>query len=236
MELDWSERSSHIRTLYRPWQSGDGYDEHIIQTAEAQLGCRLPTPLRTFYAAWGRRKDFTRSNQALVGPDHLIVRSDALIFCFENQAVCAWAIRREDLALTNPPVIVAYSHQNWDWGELDAPLNWMLSHTHVSDFLDTLAYHHALCGGAIHGGYVGHTKNTGNEEHQKAWLEQHWCSTSVGRMIFGVSDEVPDEFLPPLFIRDGQALNLWGFSVAVRDVEALDEISHALQVTWIKQW
>ncbi len=27
MELDWSEQLSHIRTLYRPWQPDDGYEE-----------------------------------------------------------------------------------------------------------------------------------------------------------------------------------------------------------------
>ena len=25
MEFDWSEQSPHIRSLYRPWQPGDGY-------------------------------------------------------------------------------------------------------------------------------------------------------------------------------------------------------------------
>ncbi len=48
MEPDWSEQSPHIRTLFRPWQPGDGYDEAEIEAAEARLGVRLPTTLRNF--------------------------------------------------------------------------------------------------------------------------------------------------------------------------------------------
>ncbi len=48
MEPDWSEQSPHIRTLFRPWQPGDGYDEAEIEAAEARLGVRLPASLRNF--------------------------------------------------------------------------------------------------------------------------------------------------------------------------------------------
>jgi hypothetical protein len=61
MELDWSEQSPHIRSLYHPWQPGDGYDEAEIEAAEARLGFRLPSTLRNFYLAWGRRQDLTSS-------------------------------------------------------------------------------------------------------------------------------------------------------------------------------
>ncbi|GHO89407.1 hypothetical protein [Dictyobacter formicarum] len=233
MELDWSTQSPHIRSLYPPWQSGDGYEENIIQATEARLGSRLPTPLRTFYSTWGRRKDLTRLNQALVGPDKLVARPDALIFCFENQAVCSWAIRHEDLEKANPPVVVAYALPDWEWWEVDAPLIWMPSHTHVSDFLDTLTYHHALCGGAIHGGY---THFFHHQEYQNAWLEQQWQRTTVGPLVFGLVEDFSDD-LPPLYVRNGQALAWFlGCSVAVRKMETLDEISQALQVTWVKQW
>ncbi len=45
MELDWSEQAPHIRTLFRPWQPGDGYDKAAFQTEEAQLAARLPVTL-----------------------------------------------------------------------------------------------------------------------------------------------------------------------------------------------
>ena len=60
MELDWSEQSPHIRTLFRPWQPGEGYDEADIPEAEARLGVRLPPLLRNFYLAWGMRHDLTK--------------------------------------------------------------------------------------------------------------------------------------------------------------------------------
>jgi hypothetical protein len=41
----------------------------------------------------------------------------------------------------------------------------------------------------------------------------------------------------PFYIRDGQALAwFYGWNVAASSVEAIDEISQALQVTWVKRW
>lgn len=37
MELDWSEQSPHIRSLYRPWQPGDEYGEAILQAARRHV-------------------------------------------------------------------------------------------------------------------------------------------------------------------------------------------------------
>jgi hypothetical protein len=71
VELDWSEQSPHIRTLFRPWQPGDGYDEATLQAAEVRLGLRLPATLRRFYLAWGRRHDMTQMVDPLVPPDAL---------------------------------------------------------------------------------------------------------------------------------------------------------------------
>jgi hypothetical protein len=80
MELDWSEQSSHIRTLFRPWQPGDGYDEATLQAPEVQLGLRLPATLRTFYLVWGRRRDLTQLIDPLLAPDALQMRTDTLVF------------------------------------------------------------------------------------------------------------------------------------------------------------
>lgn len=233
MELDWSMQSPHIRSLYHPWQPGDGYEENIIQSVETQLGFPLPVPLRTFYAAWGRRKDLTWVNQYLIGPEEMIIRPDALIFCIENQACKYWAILRENLEEADPPVVVAYAVREWEVSDIASPLVWMPSHAHVSNFLDTLTYHHALCGGAMHGGYTSVFRH---QEYQNAWVEQHWQCTTVGPLVFGFVDDFSDE-LPPLYVRNGQAL-AWclGCSVAVRKREDLDEISQALQITWVKQW
>lgn len=153
MELDWSEHSTHIRALYAPWQPGDGYEEQILVAAEDRLGIRLPEPLRSFVLAWGRRKDLTRKSHPMLSPTQFLLHDDALVFWVENQACTYWAIPLGDLARTNPPVIKAEPH--WNGSELASPLAWEPTSFHVSDFLDTLTYHHALCGGALHGGWTG---------------------------------------------------------------------------------
>src|SRR5579862_2689101 len=106
MELDWSEQSPHIRSLFHPWQPGDGYDEATIAAAEARLGVRLPKVLRNFYLAWGRRRDLTKLNHPLLAPDALQMRTDTLIFWVENQESYDWGIPREALEEADPPVVV----------------------------------------------------------------------------------------------------------------------------------
>jgi hypothetical protein len=232
MELDWSEQSPHIRTLYAPWQSGNGCEGCMILAEEARLGVRLPDPLRTFYRAWGRRKDLTQTYQSLLTPDELVWRLDALIFCVENQGVNYWAIQRKDLGKVNPPVVKAYALPNWGMSEIASPLVWEPNYARVSDFLDTLTYQHALCGGAMHGGW---TEFFHHQKFHDMWLEQNWHRRMVGLMAFGLVDEYDDDL--PFYVRHGQAL-AWGFgcSVATCSVEDLDEIGQALQVTWEHRW
>jgi hypothetical protein len=233
MELDWSEQSAHIRTLYRPWQPGDGYEEATITAAETQLGIHLPTSLRTFYRAWGLRRDMTQMNNFLLGPNELVVRADAVFFCVENQATCSWAVRRAALEEFNPPIVVADALHEWEMQEIQSPLTWRPSHAHLSDFLDDFTYYHALCGGAIHGGF---TEGFHHQEDQHAWLERHCHRITVGPMCFGM-DVDATEYDLPFYVRDGQALAwLYGCSVAVREAESLDEISQALQITWVERW
>jgi hypothetical protein len=233
MELDWSEQSSHIRTLYRPWRPDDGYEEVTIRAAEAQLGIHLPTSLRSFYRTWGRRRDLTRTREHLLGPDGLVIRAGVLIFCVENQATCYWAVRCEDLEESNPPIVVALVACGQSMREAASTLTWRLSHAHLSDFLDDLTYEHALSGGAVHGGYSNHFRP---QEDQYAWLERQWRHATVTPMCLGME---PGTVLdrPFLHVRDGQALAImYGCSAAVCEAEALDEISQQLQVTWVQRW
>ena len=55
-------------------------------------------------------------------------------------------------------------------------------------------------------------------------------------MCFGMDVDATDYDLP-FYVRDGQALAwFYGCSVAGRSAEALDEISQALQITWVERW
>lgn len=238
MDLDWSEQSPHIRTLYRPWQPGDGYEEDVIEASEAQLGGRLPDPLRIFYQAWGQRKDMTQRNQALLGPTELLLRPDALMVCLENQGVYAWAIPHDSLADANPPVVRTQeleASQEWNWSEVDAPAHWMPSHPHLSNFLDSLMYQHAFCGGALHGGW-GPCQP---KELHETWLSHYWHCIMARPMALGAGDvggnDPPDI---PLYRRDGLLLyhsEGWCM-VAARSVEDLDTIAQVLQIMWKHRW
>ena len=233
MELDWSEQSSHIRTLYRLWQPDDGYEEVTITAAETQLGVHVPPPLRAFYRAWGRRHDLTQTRDCLLAPYELVVQADALIFCVENQATYYWAVRREFLEESNPPIVAAAAESGRSVWEVQSALTWRPSHAHLSDLLDDLTYENAFGGGAIHGGF---SENFHPQGYQVAWLERHWRHAIVTPMCFGLEPGVVYNS-SPLYVRDGQAL-VWryGCYAAVREAEALDEISQALQITWVQRW
>jgi hypothetical protein len=222
MELDWSEQSPHIRTLFRPWQPGDGCDEATLQAAEARLGIRFPLTLRNFCLAWGHRRDLTRKVHPLLPPDELQFRDDALVFWAENQAVVLWGIRHEHLEEAAPPVVEAWN--------LDEGLEWTPSHVRLLDFLDDLTYEHALSGGALYWGWSVERVQT---QEQTQWLEDHWRKARVGRRFsYWTPDD--EERSKTLYIREGQAVcwNLGWWSAAANSQEALDEIAQALQITW----
>lgn len=248
IELDWSEQSLHIRSLYRPWQPGNGYDEATLQAAEARLGVCLPNTLRAFYRNWGRRRDLKDLQHHLADPDDLVLAAEVLIFCFENQSVVYWGVQREVLGEDNPPVVVTPSGPS-GW-EVASELNWTSSHTRLSDFLDDLTYLHAFHRGALHGGATP-PNFPAPQSHQIAWLEEHWSQASanpqalllIPNAVFGLSDSTsqrPDSNnipLPPLYVRAGQALQ-WGMGcrVVANEADVLDEIGQALQITWLRRW
>lgn len=234
MELDWSAQSPHIRSLYHPWQPGDGWDEVTIQAAEARLGLRLPNPLRKFYLAYGRRRDMTHANHFLLTPAELVVRADTLIFCVENQAAVYWGIRCEALEADDPPVAVTWSGPSgWD---VESELDWTPYYTHVSGFLDDLMYLHAGVYKAMTGWDVPPLP-----EHHIGWLAENWSKARVGPLFYGVGvpESTIDTTWPPLYVRDGQAFR-WhpGYNgpgicwLAAREAEALDEISQRFQIKW----
>ena len=234
MELDWSAQSPHIRTLYHPWQPGDGWDDATIEAAEARLGLRLPNPLRNFYLAYGRRRDLTQTQNPLLNPDELVVRADTLIFWIENQAVWYWGMPCKSLEEDDPPVVNTESGPS-GW-RVESELDWKPTHAHLSSFLDDMTYLHAFIpGGAIHGGW---TRLYGFHDDmpvgQVAWLEEEWSKAIVTPLCFGMDVDLPREYWPTLYVRDGQAF--WWGAMAAREAEALDEIGWRFRFPWQKRW
>lgn len=222
MELDWSEQSPHIRTLFHPWQPGDGYDEATIQAAEARLGIHLPATLRNFYLVWGRRRDMTETMYLLLPPEnHLQLRDDFLEFWVDTHGGRLWGIQRGRLEEADPSVMIAIN--------LDEGLEWTSSHARLSDFLDDMIYENALCGGAL---YTGYSVERVQTPHQIRWLEDHWRTARESPMI---SEGTLYAFkYPTIHIREGQAVSWrWSYWQAAADSqEALDEIARGLQITW----
>jgi hypothetical protein len=233
MELDWSEQSPHIRSLYRPWQPGDGYDEAEIEAAQARLGFRLPATLRNFYRAWGKRRDMMDRCEVMLPLDSLVLRPDALIFCVENQGAWYWAILREELEAVNPSIAFADAVPGQTFRQVESVLAWMPSHSQVSTFLDDLTYEHAFAGGAVHGGSTAPLRP---QPHQIAWLEEHWNKATVTSSCYQFRPGYNGRF-PILYVRAGQALT-WSvmYDVAAGEAAPLDEIGQALQITWSKRW
>lgn len=232
MELDWSEQSPHIRSLFRLWQPGDGYDEAALQSTEERLGVRFPPLLRTFYRAWGRRQDLTQRIHALLPLEYVEIRAKTLLFWAENQATYFWGVPCETLEEADPPVVVT---SPWPFGwENEADIERTPNYAQVSNMIDDLTYLHAMGqGGALHGGAF----TSGESELLVAWLEESWSKARVTTRVFHVSPEAFGGSCPPLYVRDGLALTSeWGFHVAARDAEALDELGQRFQMTWSHRW
>lgn len=193
MELDWSPQSPHIRSLFHPWKPSDGCEEAEIVAAEERLGLRLPTSLRNFYLAWGKRKDVTQRIHPLLSPDELIFRDNALLFWAENQAVVLWGVLCERLEEADPPVMIAIN--------LDEGLEWTPSHAQLSGFLDDMTYQTALSGGAIYTGYSVERTQTPRQIH---WLEDHWRKARESPMT--LEGTVYAFKYPAIYIREGQAV------------------------------
>lgn len=238
MDLDWSEQSPHIRSLYAPWQPEDGYEDDVIAAAEARCGVRLPATLRSFYGVWGRRHDLTRMNECLLPPDAWVVHSNALIFCVENQACAYWALPLEALEGADPPILEADSGPEMSLRELTVDLAWRTRRQHVSAFLDDLTYTHAFSRGALNGAWSGPTYP---EPWQVETLERDWRKATYMSMQLrstAVNDPAVDGWLgSPLYVRDGQAIEWFhNFFAVANSEEALDEMAQALAIEWEERW
>jgi hypothetical protein len=236
-ELDWSEQSPHIRSLFEPWQPGDGYDEEALLAAEARLlpgGARLPATLRSFYRAWGRRSDLTQMNEHLLAPEQWVVHSGALIFCLENQACAYWAVPLVSLAAADPPVLVADAGTEPSLWEVEVELDWRPSHPRVSAFLDGLAYLHAFGpGGAVHGAW---SERLRLPPERVGWLERDWGKVTWINPQLGGGE--PPAGAETLYVRDGLAVEVWTSRVTAvaKSAEALDQVAHGLGLAWKGRW
>lgn len=235
MELDWSTQSPHIRSLFPPWQPSDGYDEATLVAAETRLGIRLPTCLRTFYRAWGKRPDLTKGDDPFLNPQELLVRKDTLLFWMENQAIYYGGVPCRALEEADPEVVLtAPGPSGW---RVEAELDWKPSQTALSGFLDAMTYLRAFDGAAIHGACTELYAPPLSAE-QVAWLEAHWQKASVSPMTFRLMPDDPvEEPCPTLYVREGQAFSsLSWHRLLTNTASSIDEIGQQLGITWSGRW
>lgn len=90
-----------------PLSVGDGYTETELATAEARIGVRVPSALRTAYRLFGCRDDLVRSQDHLMDPSNLRLDDEhgVLVFRTENQNVTSWGVRLDTLHMEDPPVL-----------------------------------------------------------------------------------------------------------------------------------
>lgn len=105
-----------IRPLYAV-ESFQGYTNQDIQILKDLFG-GLPPVLEEYYRAAGRTEAFHRVQDEWMLPEHFqkwawLREAGYLILLNENQGVCHAGIRREDLALPDPPVYTTMDDNAW---------------------------------------------------------------------------------------------------------------------------
>ena len=130
----------YIKRLYQlAPEDCKGFSEAQLLKAEKRLHITLPEEFRAYYLQLGATKMVNQSFNSLATPQQLYFAGDYLCFCEENQGVVMWAIRKEDLTISNPPV----------WGNYGSETDpdWVLETQTLSDFWLYLAIYNGVMGG-----------------------------------------------------------------------------------------
>lgn len=225
----WSSNAAHIQSLFRPWNAGDGWDESKVVSAEQSLSISFPPILRNFYLSWGKRSDYTRSNDILLDPQEVFEHYDHIVFGVENQAVMFWGIARDELDNEDPPVQFIYNESD--------DTKWKPSHSHLSDFLDALLYHHAFAKGAIHGASINVAKD--RIDNTIELVKHNYSALQLDSSPWGM---VPPEDAPwTLYIKPGIAIDVSfitdvGLFATSQAEESLQELEDLIGMKWEDAW
>ncbi len=113
----WTLLASFVEAWNDALRHGDGVPAEALDRAEHRLGIAIPKALRHWYLLAGRRADLNAVQDDLLTPERLQLDDNALVFYAENQWVVLWGIRRGDLDLDDPPVVisdqVSIGHKVW---------------------------------------------------------------------------------------------------------------------------
>jgi len=116
----------------------DGLPHKLVEEAEQRLGITLPLAIREYYFTLGGFLQLNEAHNRLINPGELAFQHEILCFMDENQCVCKWGLRREDLAANDPIVYQVNSLDSLDRFSVDLCL---------SNFLLLSIYLQAVLGG-----------------------------------------------------------------------------------------
>jgi hypothetical protein len=131
---------STFATLARPLTPEDGEPEPSVAQAEARLGLRLPSVLRSYYLLAGRYDRFNRAHNRLLRPEKWPVDGGKLVFLEENQWVLSWGVEASRSPDDDPPVYQGPNIRG-------RPTEWHLEHERCSEFLLVMLHLQAVWGG-----------------------------------------------------------------------------------------
>ena len=128
-----------VESLFaRKLTTQDAVLEDEIRRVEERLRSALPLALREYYLVLGRFDQLNTAHNRLLKPEELELQGGMLRFMDENQCVCTWALRREDLGTEDPEVYQGNPIQDPDWYREELRL---------SEFLQLSIYLQAAWGG-----------------------------------------------------------------------------------------
>lgn len=129
-----------IETLYQ-LQKVDfqGFSLEDITQAEQRLNIYFPEKLKEYYLLLGKNEILNQTYNWLLLPSEINFIDDFLVFYEEHQAVCCWAIKKEDLSQDNPPVYQGYQDENGQF-------QWYLVHPNISAFWVEMAFYNGTMG------------------------------------------------------------------------------------------
>lgn len=132
-----------IETLYRLQQADfQGFSTEEISQAEQRLQCTFPKILVEYYTTLGKNEVLNQTYNWLLLPSEINFIDDFLVFYEENQDVCCWAIKKQDLSQDNPPVYQGYQD---DHGQFQ----WYLANASISAFWLEMACYNGTMGGGL---------------------------------------------------------------------------------------
>jgi len=137
----------------------DGKNISEIEALEDTLGLKLPIVLRNFYLLVGNLEMFISSFEQFVEP---YIKEEMLVFLEENQGVCSWGIKTNDIENFTVYQCANIEAENPEWYSEEVAL---------IDFLTILMYYQCAQGGYEHGSCV-YEKNFDNNEKYLQFLTE----------------------------------------------------------------